>query len=56
MNYQKILEDIYKKIEPELNRGKVADYIPALANVPKEQFAMTITLNPNFTLEITKSA
>jgi len=44
MNYQKILEDIYKKIEPELNRGKVADYIPALANVPKEQFAMTITL------------
>ena len=44
MNYQQILDEIYDEIEPELSVGKVADYIPALAEVEKEQFAMTITL------------
>jgi len=44
MDYQTLLNDIYNEIQPELKRGKVADYIPALAQVPKEQFAMTITL------------
>jgi len=44
MNYQKILDEIYDEIQPELSQGKVADYIPALAKVEKEQFAMTITL------------
>ena len=44
MDYQTILDDIYTDIQPELTRGKVADYIPALAEVNKEQFAMTITL------------
>ncbi len=44
MNYQKILEDIYKEIQPELKKGKVANYIPALAEVDPNQFAMTITL------------
>ncbi len=44
MNYQAILEEIYEEIKPELSRGRVADYIPALARVKKEQFAMSITL------------
>ena len=44
MNYQAILDEIYQTIQPELHRGKVADYIPALANVPKGQFAMTVML------------
>ncbi len=44
MDYQAILEEIYEEIQPELKRGKVADYIPALAKVEQEQFAMTITL------------
>ncbi|MCW8821726.1 MAG: glutaminase [Sulfurovum sp.] len=44
MNYQQILDDIYTEIQPYLSKGKVADYIPALAEIPKEQFAMTITL------------
>ena len=44
MNYQQILDEIYEEIKPELSDGKVADYIPALAEVEKEQFAMTITL------------
>ncbi len=44
MNYQIILEEIYAEITPELSRGKVADYIPALAEVDPNQFAMTLTL------------
>ena len=44
IDYQKILKKIYKEIQPELKRGKVADYIPALARVKKEQFAMSLTL------------
>ena len=44
MDYQKILNEIYHEIQPELLRGKVADYIPALAKVQKGQFAMTVTL------------
>ena len=44
MNYQKILDEIYDEIQPELQHGKVADYIPALAEVNKGQFAMTVTL------------
>ncbi len=45
INYQEVLDRIYKEIQPELKRGKVADYIPALAKVKKEQFAMSITLH-----------
>ena len=44
MNYQKILTDIALEIKPMLCDGKVADYIPALANVNPEQFSMTLTL------------
>ena len=44
MNYQKILEEIKKEIEPELSKGEIANYIPALAQVEPNQFAMTITL------------
>jgi glutaminase len=44
MDYQKILEEIYDEVKPLLNKGKVADYIPALAEVNPQQFAMTLTL------------
>ena len=44
MDYQKILEEIEREIESELSVGEVADYIPALAEVEPNQFAMTITL------------
>jgi len=44
MDYQSILEEISKEIAPLLKEGKVADYIPALASVDPEQFAMSITL------------
>lgn len=42
MNYQKILEEIQEEIQPYLKKGKVADYIPALANVKKNDFAMSV--------------
>ena len=42
-NYQTILEDISKEIEVLYGEGKVADYIPALAQVESKQFAMSIT-------------
>ncbi|HHS92836.1 MAG TPA: glutaminase, partial [Campylobacterales bacterium] len=44
MNYQSILEEIEAEIQDELSVGNVADYIPALAEVDPNQFAMTVTL------------
>lgn len=44
IDYQQILDEIYEEILPELGTGKVADYIPALAKVEPNQFAMTITM------------
>jgi glutaminase len=44
MDYQSILEEIYEEIQPYLQEGKVADYIPALANVNPDQFSMSLTL------------
>lgn len=44
MNYQAILEEIEREIQPFFGEGKVADYIPALANVEPDQFAMAIRM------------
>jgi len=44
VDYLKVLEEILEEIQPILNEGKVADYIPALADVNPNQFAMTLTL------------
>lgn len=44
MDYQRILNEIVEEVFPLLNDGKVADYIPALAEVDMNQFAMTLTL------------
>jgi len=44
MDYQSILNDISNEIKPFLDEGKVADYIPALANVDANQFGMSLTL------------
>lgn len=44
MDYQSILEEISIQVSPLLEKGKVADYIPALANVNPRQFSMTLTL------------
>jgi glutaminase len=55
MDYQKILEEIEQEIQSELLVGKVADYIPALAQVEPNQFAMTITLKDGTQYSVGKS-
>lgn len=42
MNYQEILEEIKEEIKPHLKKGEVANYIPALQEVKKNDFAMSI--------------
>ncbi len=42
INYQEILDKIYNEVYAEQYRGKVADYIPALARVPVDKFGMAI--------------
>ncbi|MCL3779254.1 glutaminase [Prolixibacteraceae bacterium JC049] len=40
--YQKLLEEIYAEIQPEIGKGKVADYIPALKNADPKQFGISV--------------
>lgn len=42
MDLQPILDGIADKIGPHLSEGRVADYIPALARVEREQFGMAV--------------
>ena len=42
MDYQKIIEDVYQEILPYSQKGKQADYIPALAKVNPDQFGMCL--------------
>ncbi len=42
MDYQSILEDIAHAVQPEFGKGRVADYIPALARVSPAKFGMAI--------------
>ena len=44
MDYQKILEDIYKEILPFACEGAQADYIPALAQINPDQFGICLKL------------
>jgi glutaminase len=44
MDYQAVLNEIAEEIRPYVGQGKVADYIPALAEVDSQQFGMTLTL------------
>jgi len=42
MEYSELLENIVHEIRPYFGKGQVADYIPALANVPPTKFGMAI--------------
>jgi len=44
VNYQKILQEIKDEVKPILNKGKIADYIPALGRVNPSHFAMSLSL------------
>ena len=52
MNYQAVLKEIQEEIEPFLSQGKVASYIPALANVDDKKFAMSLVLFDGTTYNI----
>ncbi|WP_417449417.1 glutaminase [Kordiimonas sp.] len=51
MDYQAVLDYIREAVEPAFGKGRVADYIPALASVPPRKFGMAIQLpdGRNFT-------
>jgi glutaminase len=42
MNYQSLLEKIQTQITPFFGKGRVAQYIPALASVPGKKFGMAV--------------
>lgn len=42
MPYDAVLQKIAREIRPYIGRGKVADYIPALAAVPADQFGIAV--------------
>lgn len=42
MDYKSIIEDIYQEILPFADKGRQADYIPALAKVDPNQFGMCL--------------
>ena len=52
MDYQAILEEVYKEVKQHFGEGKVADYIPALATVDPNQFAFSITLRDGRTFSV----
>jgi len=42
MHYQQILEEILREVKPLTLKGKVANYIPALASVPLDKFGIAL--------------
>lgn len=43
MDYNRILSEIQQEVKPLIGKGKVADYIPALARIHPNQFGMAVT-------------
>ncbi|MBL0687825.1 MAG: glutaminase [Sulfurospirillum sp.] len=44
MDYESILKEVYSEVKPFLNKGKVANYIPALSKVNPNKFSMSLQL------------
>ena len=42
MDYRQLLDEILAEVQPQFGRGKVADYIPALARVAPDKFGMAV--------------
>jgi glutaminase len=42
LDYQAVIDGIAEEVRPLFARGRVADYIPALAAVPRDRFAMAV--------------
>jgi glutaminase len=45
VDYQKIVRQIFEEIQPEIGRGKVANYIPALARADSKAFGFAMRTN-----------
>ena len=43
--YRHVIERIYKEVLPYQGKGKVADYIPALAKVDPRQFGIAVEMS-----------
>ncbi|ABE55974.1 Glutaminase [Shewanella denitrificans OS217] len=50
MTEQLLLEQVVEQVRPLLGKGKVADYIPALANVSSNKIAIAITTMDGITI------
>lgn len=42
LNYQKVLDEIHREVQPLIGRGTIPDYIPPLAKVPANKFGMAL--------------
>ena len=42
MDYKEVIDNIYNEVKPLFGQGKVADYIPALANINPCQYGIAI--------------
>lgn len=42
MDFQSVIEDIYREVLPMVGQGKVADYIPALKKVSPQKFGIAL--------------
>ena len=42
MNFEEALEQVHREIQPDLDQGHVASYIPELADVSPRKFGMAV--------------
>lgn len=42
MNYQEVLDEIFLEVQPMVGRGRIPDYIPPLAAIPRDKFGMAL--------------
>ena len=56
MNYSEILQEIYQEVQPCLEQGQVADYIPELARIPANKFGMAVQCTNGELFQIGDSA
>ncbi|MBP7676811.1 MAG: glutaminase [Thermoanaerobaculia bacterium] len=52
MDYPRILAEIAEEVRPLVGQGRTADYIPPLADVPRERFGMVLRTVGNETFSV----
>lgn len=56
MDWQSIMKDIERAVEPVRGQGKVANYIPALAAVDPRKFGLAVVLGDGQTIDVGDAA